>query len=105
MTRKKLAHGVRWREDTGFELRCEDCATRKRQCFWPLAEEFWNLRSLIRCKSCERDRKAKRIAERRRADPEWYLKTLADVREQKRYKNSLYNRRYRERRKAREEAA
>lgn len=98
--------GVRWNADTdSFELWCPECERHGGGAtFWPLTLEFWEPGRMQRCRACERGRKARAIAERRFRDPEWYLRTLADVREQKRFKNSLYNRRYRERRKAREAA-
>lgn len=43
--------GVRFRHDTGFEMKCPDC----RQ-FWPLDVEFWKLRNFARCRACHNDR-------------------------------------------------
>lgn len=52
--------GVRFREDTGFEGRCERCRE-----FWPLDAEFWRLsRGLRRCRGCWRETEAE--YERRR---------------------------------------
>lgn len=50
--------GVRWREDVGWELRCEACAHKGRPggSYWPLTEEFWDhRRSMVRCRACWRD--------------------------------------------------
>lgn len=54
--------GVRWRDDLGFELRCEDCAYRRQfACFWPLTREFWDPeRGMSRCRACWNDRLAGR---------------------------------------------
>lgn len=54
---------VRWREDTGWEFRCGDCAKAQDACFWPLADEFWDkARGMVRCRACWRalDRRASR---------------------------------------------
>ena len=77
-------HNVRWREDVGFELRCEVCSYRKQACYWPLTSEFWVVnKGLSRCRSCwneyengRRMRKnisaiAKKNAERREYSRTW----------------------------------
>ena len=98
--------GVRWNEDTqSFEMWCPDCDKYEHGAtFWPLTLEFWHPGRLQRCRACERAGKARRIAARRKADPEWYARMLAETRDAKRAKNYIYNRTYRERRKAREAA-
>lgn len=50
--------GVRYREDMGFELRCEDCAYRRQfASFWPLTLEYWAPeRGMSRCRACWADR-------------------------------------------------
>lgn len=51
---------VRWRDDTGWELRCPDCAKRGGQCFWPLTDEFWQKRAgMQRCRACMNARDAR----------------------------------------------
>ncbi len=58
--------GVRWREDTGFEGRCDYCRE-----YWPLTLEFWQVSkvSMRSCKACIRE--YYRVAQaRRREDPE-----------------------------------
>lgn len=56
---------VRWREDVGWELRCPQCSSRKRACFWPLTDEFWDrARSMQRCRACQRDTDARREREK-----------------------------------------
>lgn len=104
---ERMRANVRWSEDTqGFEMYCPDCdhfnygAT-----FWPLTLEYWEPGRLQRCRACNRALTARRIRERRKADPEWYARMLAETRDAKRAKNYIYNRTYRERRKAREAAA
>ena len=51
--------GVRYRKDAGpdgqggFEMRCEDCADKGEQCYWPLDLEFWNPnKGMTKCKAC-----------------------------------------------------
>jgi hypothetical protein len=42
--------GLRWREDTGIEKRCDYCPKRE---YWPLTDEFWQMRqTFTRCKAC-----------------------------------------------------
>lgn len=59
--------GIRWRDDTGWELRCEACRRDKEQRYWPLTHEFWDTnRGMSRCRACWVD--SHRInAQRRRA--------------------------------------
>lgn len=68
---------IRWRDDTGWEYRCDDCAGRRREAFWPLTDEFWvKERGMARCRACfasldarrarERYRTSKTVAERKR---------------------------------------
>lgn len=46
---------VRWREDTGWEFRCDDCTGREERRFWPLTDEFWDKgRGMSRCRACWR---------------------------------------------------
>jgi hypothetical protein len=50
---------VRWSDDTdGWELRCESCvANGQTACYWPLTDEFWNRREMVRCRACNRSKK------------------------------------------------
>lgn len=72
--------GVRWRPDTLFEGRCEECRG-----WWPLDDEFWIVtKGFRRCRACQNEakaawdrnrrekpaRSAAAIARRRRADNE-----------------------------------
>lgn len=52
---------VRWRDDVGWEKRCDECAKRDTDArFWPLTLEFWNpKKSMRRCRSCQRALEAK----------------------------------------------
>lgn len=61
--------GIRWRDDVGWELRCESChAKRNRMCYWPLTDEFWRKGRMTRCRSCWREHEKNRItAEQREA--------------------------------------
>lgn len=55
---------VRWNAALGeFELRCDDCKARGNVAsYWPITTEFWDKRTMVRCRSCnlERHRLAKR---------------------------------------------
>ena len=54
--------GVRWREDTGYEGRCDDCKE-----YWPLDDEFWSPKhGLARCRGCYLARRAQREHGRKR---------------------------------------
>lgn len=57
--------GVRWREDTGFEGRCDYCRE-----YWPLTLDFWKVskQSMRICRACLNE--YHRLAQaRRRQDP------------------------------------
>ena len=44
---------VRWRDDTGWEFRCAECASQNTPCYWPLTDEFWDKRAgMGRCRAC-----------------------------------------------------
>lgn len=62
--------GVRWREDVGFELRCDGCVLAGRgELYWPITLEFWNPdriehgkregRGMRMCRACYRERDAR----------------------------------------------
>ena len=96
--------GVRWNPDIdGFEMRCDDCARYDRMCYWPLTLEFWNPRTMQRCRACDKARRARTerkrhndlsYAERRRlASADYYRKNRVQL-----------NAKNRARRKARREA-
>ena len=62
--------GIRWRDDTGWELRCPDCAARgQHTSYWPLTDEFWDRHMMARCRACERARLNRRDREKYAADP------------------------------------
>jgi hypothetical protein len=45
--------GVRYRQDVGWELRCESCAVLHGERYWPLTLEFWDPRhGMSRCRAC-----------------------------------------------------
>lgn len=51
--------GIRYREDVGWEMRCDDCARNGHgPSYWPLDPpgEFWSTTTQMRCKGCERYR-------------------------------------------------
>lgn len=61
---------IRWREDTGWEYRCGDCAQKAAECFWPLTEEFWDRkRTMRRCRSCQKALDARNFRARYANDP------------------------------------
>ncbi len=39
--------GVRFREDTGYEGKCDRCLS-----WWPITREFWSKQGMKRCKAC-----------------------------------------------------
>lgn len=65
--------GVRYRSDSGWELRCESCAAAKGQRYWPLSHEFWDTnKGLSRCRACwvEYERNRRRTVTRNHARAE-----------------------------------
>lgn len=45
--------GIRFRKDTGWEFRCESCATNDVERYWPLTLEFWDPnKGMSRCRAC-----------------------------------------------------
>lgn len=68
--------GVRYREDTGFEMFCEDCKKKGHgQQFWPLTKEFWDVtHGLARCKACWAQKKRDDERTRKRAAPDYIKK-------------------------------
>jgi hypothetical protein len=102
---------LRWRPDTGFEYRCEDCAqANDRIRFWPLDTEFWNpKRGFRRCRACweAKDRaaaranwqanKARRMENDRRyyrANRDWILPKRAAHYQETKTERQAYNRAY-----------
>lgn len=78
--------GVRWREDTGWELRCPDCAKRSDgPHYWPLTDEFWDKNAgMSRCRACQREARNRRDRTRYQADPAYRDKALRKTREDRR---------------------
>jgi predicted RNase H-like nuclease len=67
--------GVRFREDTGFEGRCDYCLS-----WWPLDREFWYpVHGMRRCRACLSDLQRRKNAVRR-SDPEVRAADVASVR-------------------------
>lgn len=64
--------GVRFDRELGeFQLRCADCARRGGQAYWPLTLDFWSPKhGMSRCKACWDARRAARLREALRNDPE-----------------------------------
>lgn len=61
--------GVRWNPEVdAFTLKCDDCAKRGDACYWPLTLDFWNPRTMQRCRACDADKRARMEREKRRAD-------------------------------------
>lgn len=69
MTTPFRYRGVRYREDTGFEMRCDECPNGAR--YWPLTPEFWNIKhGMSRCAACWLVYWRRRQARVRNANPE-----------------------------------
>lgn len=86
-------NAIVYRDDTGFEARCPDCARAKRAAYWPITLEFWDPtrvnaeggrlgRSMARCRACWQ---AKDARDRRRR----YLRDEA-LRERETRRNAKY---------------
>lgn len=88
--------GLRWREDTGIEKRCESCP--KGMQWWPLTEEFYDFRkSFVTCHACavrvkrEHQRRVRRENDLRRlANLEYQRKYRAESKEARQIQNQLY---------------
>jgi hypothetical protein len=90
--------GLRWRDDTGWELRCDQCADRRTQSFWPLTPEFWSPeRGMGRCKACWNERSRLR---RRRSVPEMFARAEELRSKKRRQAKREWMQRQRERRVA-----
>lgn len=62
--------GVRWDSETElFEMKCDDCSASGQQSYWPLTVEFWNPRTMQRCRACDYERRRRMERERRKSDP------------------------------------
>lgn len=51
---------IRYREDVGWERRCEDCFRAGHgTAYWPLLPlgEFWSTRTYVRCVACQKERR------------------------------------------------
>jgi hypothetical protein len=88
--------GLRWREDTGIEKRCDACP--KGMAWWPLTEEFWYFRkSFSKCRACYTRIKNINTARVRRendlkrlANLEYQRKYRAETKEVRAIKNQIY---------------
>lgn len=64
--------GVRWRDDVGWEVRCDSCRKRGRtNHYWPLTDEFWNKKWMTRCRACHLDQRRKKDHATYWANPEY----------------------------------
>ena len=76
----RLFTTVRWRDDTGWELRCADCAAQDTSCFWPLTDEFWDKRrGMNRCRACYRSYDNRMHRERYASDAEHRARRLMNA--------------------------
>ena len=100
--------GVRWDPGEGeWILKCDECAAKQStKYYWPLSLEFWNPRTMQRCRACDKERRARLTREKRRADAVFTnqerLRNRVYYRENKdtlRSKHTLYMREYRKARK------
>jgi hypothetical protein len=88
---------VRWREDVGFELRCDYCSYSKLDRYWPLSIEFWSPnRGFSRCKSCWTEYERAGHARRRRALALVPHRIVAEKLRKKREYQREWQRRWRE---------
>lgn len=81
-----LGANVRYRPDTGWEMRCPECPASISH-WWPLTHEFWDPpiaengrrsgRSMTRCRSCWKKRDAMTRREATRRDPSLHQRQLA----------------------------
>ena len=81
-----MTQPIRYRADTGYEYRCEDCRKRGDSCWWPLGPECWDhKRGFVRCRACheresrERVRRARLDPVRREADRAYAAAYYADM--------------------------
>lgn len=83
---ERRTRGVRYREDTGFEMRCDECRT-----YWPLALTFWNPGTLQRCRGCEatRNRLSRRAAYWKNRDAELKRQAEYDARYRNRVRRAV----------------
>ncbi len=79
--------GVRFREDVGWEMRCESCSGHKVARYWPLTHEFWDPnKGLTRCRACwnayqrKWSRRARASAAMRLYQREWAARKRAQAR-------------------------
>ena len=80
MTRpgSRLPRGVRFREDVGFEMRCDSCATSGGTRYWPMTTEFWwPTHGLSKCRACHQHDEARKLREKRVADPAFQARIYA----------------------------
>lgn len=74
----RLPRGVRYRADVGFEMRCDSCARSRDARYWPLTTEFWwPTRGLSQCRGCHLHDDARKLREKRAADPEFRARVNA----------------------------
>lgn len=70
--------GVRWDPELrAFTLKCDDCAANGKTAYWPLTvdevtgqPEYWNPRTMQRCRACDADQRRRKERERTRNNPE-----------------------------------
>lgn len=75
-----MRSGVRWREDVGWEVRCDDCAKHgSTGIYWPLTDEFWIKSSMRRCRACHLAKKRRRDYQYYWSDPEYRAKKAAEA--------------------------
>lgn len=93
-----MKSGIRWRDDTGWEFRCNDCAkSAQTTAYWPLYPPnlFWDRhKGMVRCKACWRIHERRRMAELYRTRPQherrrdwqraYYHRNIETVRAKKR---------------------
>lgn len=83
-----------------WSMRCADCAAADRACWWPIGIEFWDPRSLLRCRACETAKRRRQDRERRGRIPQ-----AERDREYRRKNRAVLNMKRRHRRALAKEAA
>lgn len=104
--------GVRWDpKEKEWILKCDSCVLKRNtKVYWPLSHEFWDKRTMQRCRACELERKRIREKKKRIDDEDYAMRERArraeylirnrdDIRVTRRF----YARTYRARQKAKRE--
>lgn len=77
--------GIRWSDDVGWELRCNDCVRKPRTAhYWPLTEDFWDpKKGMQRCIACHKEQRNARERRRYWTDPEYRQRIIDEGKRQR----------------------